>query len=184
MASADFCPPIPPPHDGDSQWQVDRPPRVMCATFPLIPAASTSAVSVQVSGFEDIGLLTHCDRLVCDSCSSGQCFACGFLQIPPHGGHPCRPANRSPCRVDRGLTPPSHTATTTATATAPVTALRAMPGAPKKAPPLQERLFVLVNKLASHIEATVVHYLSPGFNEIINKFLLTIIRSIYLSNSS
>jgi hypothetical protein len=117
MASADFCPPIPPPHDGDSQWQVDRPPRVMCATFPLIPAASTSAVSVQVSGFEDIGLLTHCDRLVCDSCSSGQCFACGFLQIPPHGGHPCRPANGSPCRASRGLSPPND---------------RAMPGTHKK----------------------------------------------------
>ena len=54
----------------------------------------------------------------------------------------------------------------------------------KKAPPLQEWLFVLVNKLALHIEAIVVHYLSPGFNEIINKFLLAIIRSIYLSNSS
>ncbi len=33
---------------------------------------------------------------LCASCSSGQCFACGFLQIPPHDGHPCRPANDSP----------------------------------------------------------------------------------------
>ena len=113
MASADFCPPIPPPYDSGSQRQVDRPPRVMRATFTLIPAASTSAVSVQVPGFEDIGLLTHCGRLVCGSCSSGQCFACGFLQIPPRDGHPCRSANRSPCRVDRGLPPPSHPVTTT-----------------------------------------------------------------------
>ena len=53
--------------------------------------------------------------LLCDGCSSGQRFApqalpavtCGFLQIPPHGGHPCRSANCSPCRVSRGLAPPS-----------------------------------------------------------------------------
>jgi len=43
---------------------------------------------VQVPGFEDIGLPTHGGRLVCDFCSSGQCFAFGFLQIPPRGGHP------------------------------------------------------------------------------------------------
>ena len=132
MASADFCPPIPPPYDSGSQRQVDRPPRVMRATFTLIPAASTTAISVQVSGFEDIGLLTHCGCLVCDSCSSGQCFAYGFLQIPPRDRHPCRSANRSPCRVDRGLPPPSHPVTTTVTKTAPVKALRTMPGAPKK----------------------------------------------------
>jgi hypothetical protein len=132
MASADFCPPIPPPHDSGSQWQVDRSPRVMRATFTLIPAASTSAVSVQVSGFEDNGLLTHGGRLLCDFCSSGQCFAFSFLQIPTRGGHPCCSANRSPCRAGRGLTPPSHPATTTVTGTAPVKALRAMPGAPQK----------------------------------------------------
>ena len=104
----------------------------MHVTFTLIPAAFTSAVSVQVPGFEDIGLLTHCGRLVCGSCSSGQCFAFSFLQIPLHSGHPCRSANRSPCRAGRGLSPPSHPVTTTVTETAPVKALRAMPGAPKK----------------------------------------------------
>ena len=103
---------------------------VMRVTFPLIPAASTTTVSVQVSGFEDMRLLTHCSRLLCDFCSSGQCFACGFLQIPPRDGHPCRSANRSPCRVDSGLSPPSHPAATTRIGTAPVKALRAMPGAP------------------------------------------------------
>jgi len=64
----------------------------MRVTFTLMPATYTSAPSVQVSGFEDNGLLTRRSRLVCDSCSSGQCFAYGFLQIPPRGGHPCRPA--------------------------------------------------------------------------------------------
>jgi len=132
MASADFCCPIPPPLGGSSLWQNSRYPRVMRVTFTLIPATFTSAVSVQVSDFEDSCLLTQCDRLVCDSCSSGQCFACGFLQISPHGEHPCRSANRSPCRADSGLPPPSHLITTTWIRTAPVKALRAMPGAQQK----------------------------------------------------
>ena len=118
MAAADFCQPIPAPYDAGSTRQVDRPPRVRRATFPLMPAAFTTVLSVQVPGFEDICLLTQYGRLVCDFCSSGQCFACGFLQIPPRGGHPCRPANRSPCRAGRGLSPPSHSTATTAVETA------------------------------------------------------------------
>ena len=51
------------------------------------------------------------------SCSSGQRFAFSFLRIPPRGGHPCCSANTSPCRVCRGLSPPSECA---------------LPGAPKK----------------------------------------------------
>ena len=47
---------------------------------------------------------------------------------------PLRSANRSPCRVGSGLSPPSLSATTTCTETAPIKALRAMPGAPKKSP--------------------------------------------------
>ena len=91
-----------------AQWQDDRPPRVRRATFTLMPAAFTSAASVQVPGFEDMGLLTRDGRLVYGFCSSGQCFAFGFLQIPPHGGHPCRSASGSPCRAHRGLAPPSR----------------------------------------------------------------------------
>jgi hypothetical protein len=53
------------------------------------------------------------------SVSSGQCFACGFLQIPSHDGHPCRPANSSPCRVCEGLSPSNECA---------------LPGAQKKSP--------------------------------------------------
>jgi hypothetical protein len=132
MASADFCNPIPIPLDNGSQWQDHRPPRVMRVTFPLIPAASTFTVSVQALGFEDNGLLTPCDRLLCDFCSSGQCFAFDFLQIPPRDGHPCRSANRSPYRADSGLSPPSHPTATTRIGTALVTALRAMPGAPQR----------------------------------------------------
>ena len=114
MASADFCQPIPAPLDAGSTRQIDRSPRVRRATFTLILAAFTMVLSVQVSGFEDICLLTQYGRLICDFCSSGQCFACGFLQIPPRDGHPCRPANRSPCRAGRGLAPPSHQTATTA----------------------------------------------------------------------
>ena len=36
-------------------------------------------------------LIIQYNCLLCGFCSSGQCFAFGFLQIPPHGGHPCRP---------------------------------------------------------------------------------------------
>ena len=40
-------------------------------------------------GFALFCKLTHTLSLVCGSCSSAQDFASGFLQIPPHGGHPC-----------------------------------------------------------------------------------------------
>jgi len=73
-------------------------------------AASTYKLSVQVSDFEDIRPLIQLARLLCDFCSSGQRFACGFLQIPSRDGHPCRPANDSPCRVRRRLSLPSECA--------------------------------------------------------------------------
>jgi hypothetical protein len=50
-------------------------------------------------------------------CSSEQRFAYGFLRMPPRDGHRCPSANTSPCRVCRGLTPPSECA---------------LPGAPKE----------------------------------------------------
>src|SRR6185295_16942099 len=83
-----------------------------------MPAAFTYNLSVQVSDFEELCLLIQIACLICDFCSSGQRFACGFLQIPPHGGHPCRSANDSPCRVRRRLSLPSKSA---------------LPGAHKKA---------------------------------------------------
>ena len=87
-----------------------------CAhTFTLMSVGFTSARSVQVSGFDDIGRLTPRRRLVSASCSSNQRFAYSFLQIPSRPGHPCRSANTSPCRACRGLAPPS---------------ICAMPGAP------------------------------------------------------
>jgi len=104
----------------------------MRVTFTLMPAVSTSAVSGQVLGFEDNCLLTHCGRLIYDSCSSGQCFAFGFLQISSHDKHPCRSANYSPCRANSGLSPPSHLTATMRIRTAPIKALRAILGAQYK----------------------------------------------------
>src|ERR1041385_3218023 len=72
-----------------------------------MPAASTAKLSVRVLDFEDKRLLIQLDCLICDFCSSSQRFACGFLQIPPRDGHPCRPASDSPCRVRRRLSLPS-----------------------------------------------------------------------------
>jgi len=91
-----------------------------CAlTFTLMPGTYTPVPAVQVLDFEDNGLLIRHRRLVCAFCSSGQRFACGFLRIPPRDGHPCRPANDSPCRGHRSLSLPSECA---------------LPGAPCKSP--------------------------------------------------
>ena len=79
-------------------------------TFTLMPVGFTPQCSVQVSGFASLGLLTPLRRLGSASCTSGQRFAHSFLQIPSHPGHPCRSANTSPCRVCRGLPPPSECA--------------------------------------------------------------------------
>ncbi len=68
----------------------------MRPAFTLISAASTSASSVQVSDFKLICPLVPRVCLICGSCSSGQRFAFGFLQIPPREGHPCRSAIRFP----------------------------------------------------------------------------------------
>ena len=86
--------------------------------FTLMPVGSTSQRPVQVLGFDDIGRLTPLCRVVSASCSSGQRFALGFLQIRSYPRHPCRSDNSSPCRSSRGLSPPSKCA---------------LPGAPLKA---------------------------------------------------
>lgn len=148
MASADFCQPFLAPHGTRSTRPIDRSPRVRHATFTLMPAEFTSVLSVQVSGFEDIGLLTKYDRLVCDFCSSSQCFACGFLQPTPHD------ANLA-VRLAVPLAGPAEDLhlqvfqlVTTTSRIVPVTALRAMPGTPRKKPRRLERL----NMCNGHLE--------------------------------
>ena len=81
-----------------------RPPRVLARSFPLIPAISTAYDSVQLLGFVLSGRLTLIHSLY-DSCSSGQSFAAGFLQIPRRQGHPCLWLYPSHCRADSGLSP-------------------------------------------------------------------------------
>src|SRR5579862_4740989 len=90
------------------------------STVTLMPGGYTSQRSVQVLGFTDIGLLTPAAPPPSASCTSGQRFAFGFLQIRSRPRHPCRSANTSPCRVCRGLSPPSK---------------RALPGTTKKRRP-------------------------------------------------
>jgi len=57
--------------------------------FPAYPRRIYSMTSVQVLGFGRNRILTRSLSLLCDFCSSGQRFAFGFLQTPPHDGSPC-----------------------------------------------------------------------------------------------
>src|SRR5262245_41322731 len=86
-----------------AQGRVADLPGYCALTFTLMPATFTYKLSVQVPDFEEMRLLIQPACLLCGFCSSGQRFACGFLQIPSRDGHPCRPANDSPCRARRGL---------------------------------------------------------------------------------
>jgi hypothetical protein len=72
---------------------LQRPTRVPPTGLQSLRTQQTSSrkAFVQISDFEDIGLLIQLARLVCVFCSSGQRFAGGFLQIPPRDGHPCHP---------------------------------------------------------------------------------------------
>lgn len=135
MASADFCQPIGAPYDAPSTRQIDRSPRVMRATF--IPYTRRIYSTILPDDYWALKILAfspewHC--LVCGFCSSGRDFACGFLQIPPRDGHPCRSASGSrhqgPQRTFTSKSPISHHSRSDG-ACAP----RAMPGAPKKEKP-------------------------------------------------
>ncbi len=68
-----------------------------------MPAAYTPALSGQVSDFEVLCLLIQRKRLLCDSCSSGQCFAIGFLPTNTSRCRSCPSANSSPCRASNRL---------------------------------------------------------------------------------
>jgi len=107
MASADFCPPFPAPSDAGSTRQADRPPRVRRVTF--LPYTRRIYRPILPDGYWALKSLASSpgwDGLVCDSCSSGRDFACGFLQIPPRDGHPCRSASGSRHQGPRGTCTP------------------------------------------------------------------------------
>ena len=74
-------------------------------------------------------------RLVCGSYSSGRSFACGFLPTTPRCVAVAVRLGVPVIKVPRGLAPPRHFPSRFRyRLTAPVTALRAMPGAHKKTP--------------------------------------------------
>ena len=135
MASADFCHPIPTPYDVGSTRQDDRSPRVIRATF--LPHTRRIYSATFPDDYRALKILAFSPRwncLICDFCSSGRKFACGFLQIPPRGGHPCRSASGSrhqgPQRTFTSKSPISHHSRSDG-ACAP----RAMPGAPNNKAP-------------------------------------------------
>ncbi len=104
-----------------AQSRPPNPPGYCPPTFTLMPVGSTS-----LRKFRALTILAasppQC-RLLSASCSSGQRFTFGFLQIRSRSRHPCRSANSSPCRASRGLPPPSECA---------------LPGAPKRKPRCQK----------------------------------------------
>ena len=61
--------------------------------------------SVQFLDFGLFGSLIHASQPVRDSCSSGQCFASGFLQTHTSRWCPCLWLHPSHCRADQGLSP-------------------------------------------------------------------------------
>ncbi|SFW93018.1 hypothetical protein SAMN05660640_05931, partial [Pseudomonas sp. NFACC16-2] len=112
--------------------RLNRSPRVIRATFLLMPVGSTSQRSVQVSGFEDIGLLTPLCRLI-RFLFVRPAFCLGLSSDSQSPATPLPLANTSPCRVCRGLAPPSHQRGHHSQAGC-ACAQRAMPGAPIKSP--------------------------------------------------
>ena len=66
-----------------------RPPQLWTHSFRFIPAWFTVVSSDSYRAFASVAALPLPSSLLPSSCSSGQPFAAGFLQIPPHDGHPC-----------------------------------------------------------------------------------------------
>ena len=61
--------------------------------------------SVQLLDFGLLRSLIHASQPVRDFCSSGQCFASGFLQTHTSRRRPCLWLHPSHCRADQGLSP-------------------------------------------------------------------------------
>ena len=101
MASADFCRTsgqsvsrLPCP--GFCPVQDGRSPRVMHVTFtPYTRRIYRHILPDGYGALKNMASSPGYVCLICDFCTSGQSFACGFLQIPGRPGHPCRSANGS-----------------------------------------------------------------------------------------
>lgn len=85
MGSADFSQFVVTTADGTA---CETSPLKVLALSPHLSAAFTGTSSnFWTSSFQaDLSVFPS---LLCGSCSSDQGFAYSFLQIPPHGGHPC-----------------------------------------------------------------------------------------------
>jgi len=80
MASADFCRPIGTSYDVPSTRQVNRSPRVIRATFiPYTRHIYSPTLPDDYWALKIRAFSPEWDCLVCDFCSSGRDFACGFL---------------------------------------------------------------------------------------------------------
>ena len=66
-----------------------RSPRLRCTLFPLIHLPHLLVLPATFWTSSLLADLSVFPSLICGSCSSGQGFAYSFLQIPPHGRHPC-----------------------------------------------------------------------------------------------
>jgi len=106
MASADFWRCIPTPLDIGSTRHTARSPRVL-RTHLHAYACPIYVVTFRASFGLYRYLPAHPVTPLSTSCSSGQRFAFSFLPIRSRPRHRCRSANSSPCRVNRGLPPPS-----------------------------------------------------------------------------
>ena len=113
-----------------AQGRQNRSPRVIRATFLLMPVGSTSQRSVQVLGFGNFGYLTPLRRLI-RFLFVRPAFCLGLPSDSQSPATPLPLANTSPCRVCRGLSPPSHQRGHHSQAGC-ACAQRAMPGAPQK----------------------------------------------------
>jgi hypothetical protein len=71
-----------------AQWQTCRSPRVIRATFLLMPVGFTSQRPVQVSGFDDLAALPRCAASI-RFLFVRPAVCLGFLQIRGRPRHPC-----------------------------------------------------------------------------------------------
>jgi hypothetical protein len=114
MASADFCRSIPWPLDHGSLTanQQISPGK----THHLHPIHPPHLLPCLPDDYWALDLLASSPRhgcLICGFCSSGQDFACGFLQTSPHGDALAVRLTVPVIRVRRGLAPPSDRPSTT-----------------------------------------------------------------------
>ena len=136
MASADSLHPIPASLDVGSTRQAGGPPRVIRATFLLMPVGFTSQRPVQVSGFDDSCRLTPLRRLYPLPVRQASILpsASFRFRLPTDTLAVQLTLPLAGCVEDFHLQVVFPA--TTAVPTAPVTALRAMPGAQTKNPDL------------------------------------------------